>query len=198
MLAAASHDLWSQRQDASDSVISPFSHSTSPSPNSPASTAASPAGVTPLCSALPPPPSATAGDRWSAQGPWRGRSASRCPLLSPRGLGLPRPSAEPGSVCTWAHTPFSHPRLEVRLPRGPGCLPEVLLLPEGGGVCVCVCVDLRHTCILSMTSPNGDSQGEESWVIQHPFLAPSHLCTSWVCFAWLGKCFCFFFLCIKV
>lgn len=152
---------------------------------------ASPAGVRPLCSVLPPPPSATAGDRSSAQGPRRGRSASRCPL-SLRGLGLPHASAEPGSVCTWARTPFSHPRLEVcRLPHGPGCLPAVLLLPEG----VCLWT-LMHTCILSVTSPNGDSQGEESWVIQHPFLASGHLCTSWVCFAWLGKCF--FFLFIKV
>lgn len=32
----------------------------------------------------------------------------------------------------------------------------------GGCVSVCVCVwTLMHTCILSMTSPNGDSQGEE-------------------------------------
>ena len=33
---------------------------------------------------------------------------------------------------------------------------------------------LMHTCILLMTSPKGDRQGEESWVIQHPFPASDH------------------------
>ena len=59
------------------------------------------------------------------------------------------------------------------------------------GACVCV-YTLMHTCILLMTSLKGDRQGEESWVIQHPFPASDHpkqlgFFTSWVCFAWLGK-----------
>ena len=158
--------MWSQRQNASESVISPFSHSTSPSPNSAAVAQPPLQGRRPLRPALPPPPSATA-HVCRAHG---GAGVQAAAPLSLRGLGLPCPSAEPGSVCTWARTPFSQPRLEVcRLPHGPGCLPAVLLLSG----CVCV-YTLRRTCILSMTSPKGDSQGEENWVTQHPFPASDH------------------------
>ena len=158
--------MWSQRQNASESVISPFSRSTSPAPTHLPLQRPPLQGRHPLCSVLLPPPSTTA-PVCRAHGGARAQAAA--PLL-PHGPGLLCPSAEPGSVCTWARTPFSQPQLEAcRLPRGPGCLPAVLLLSG----CVCVCT-LMHTCILLMTSPKGDRQGEESWVIQHPFPASDH------------------------
>lgn len=107
MLAAASHDLWSQRQDASESVISPFSHSTSPSPNSPASTVASPAGVTPLCSALPPPPLpllATAGLRRARGGAGARAGAPCCHRV---GLGY-RVRLQSQALSACGHTHPSH------------------------------------------------------------------------------------------
>lgn len=159
--------MWSQRQNASESVISPFSRSTSPSPNSPAVAAASPAGATPPVLRAP---SSPLYYRSSVQGPRRGQSTSRCPF-----------------VTAWAWTTVSFCRARLCLHMGT----HTLLTASAGslqaspwarlpassvavvGVCVCVCT-LMHTCILLMTSPKGDRQGEESWVIQHPFPASDH------------------------
>lgn len=158
--------MWSQRQNASESVISPFSHSMSPSPSSAAVAAASLAGATPTVLRAP---SSPLYHRSSVQGPRRGRSTSRCPF-----------------VTVWAWTTVSFCGARLCLPVGMHTLltasagslqasPWAGLPASSVAVVGCVCVyTLMHTCILLMTSPKGDSQGEESWVIQHPFPASDH------------------------
>lgn len=125
---------------------------------------ASPAG------AMPPVPRAPSPlcYRSCVQGPRRGRSASRCPSVP---------------VWTWATVSFCGARLclhlgtHTLLTASAGSLqasPWARLSASSVAV-VGVCVyTLRRTCILSMTSPKGDSQGEENWVTQHLFPASDH------------------------